>query len=72
MDLIGPAPFSSAEYDCLLYAFNPSGPAHTLLNSFVGFGVDLVIAFHEKMFVKLEPDIVSVHHQYEVLIVLGP
>ena len=72
MNLIGPAPFTGTEYDCLLDAFDFRGSAHALFDSLVGFQVDLVIAFDEKILVKLEPDIIAIHHQYKVLIMLRP
>ena len=68
MNLIGPTPFTGTEDDCLLYAFDLRGSAHALFDSLVGFSVDLVIAFDEKILVKLEPDIIAIHHQYEVFI----
>lgn len=51
MNLIRPTPFASAKNDGLLYAFNPGSSAHPLSDSFVGFGVDLVIAFYEEILV---------------------
>ena len=72
MDLIRPTPFAGAENDGLLDTFDPGGSAHAGFYSLVGFGIDLVIPFYEKVLVKLKPDIVAIHHQHEVLIVLRP
>ena len=72
MNLIGPTPLAGAKDDGLIDAFDPGSPPHALFYSFVSFNVDLVIAFYEEILVKLEPYIVAIHHQYEVLVVLRP
>lgn len=70
MNLVRPAPFTGAENNCLLYALDLGSSTHSLFDSLIGFGVDPVIAFYEKIFVKLEPYIIAIHHQYEILVVL--
>lgn len=72
MNLIRPTPFAGAKDDGLLYTFDPGRSAHALVNSFVSFRVDLVIAFQEEILVELKPDIVAIHHQNKVLVVLRP
>ena len=72
VDLVRPTPFAGAEDDGLLYAFDFRGSAHALFDPLVGLGVDPVVAVDEEVLVKLEPDVVAVHHQYEVLIVFRP
>lgn len=51
MNLIRPTPFAGAKDDGLLYTFDPGRSAHALVNSFVSFRVDLVIAFQEEILV---------------------
>ena len=72
MNLVWIAPFAGAKNDGLLDTFDVGSPAHALLDSFVGFSIYLVIALYKEIFVKLEPDIVAIHHQDKVLIVLCP
>ena len=45
MNLIGPAPFTGTEDDCLLDAFDFGGSTHALFDTLVRLSVDMVIAF---------------------------